>query len=85
MSSSGLPLMVALAMVEARSSVGLARRDAVSSVKYWNISSSAPMLSSMVPRCSSSSSLPNSSCVQRSMEAKSDSGTPSSVMIMYSG
>ena len=72
-SDSGSPSSVALAIVEAKSSVGFARREAVSSVKYWNISSSAmPCSSMLVPRLYSSSSLPKSSWVSLSMNAKSE-------------
>ena len=50
------------------------------------MSSSAAMLSSEeVPRWNSSSSLPNSSWVSCSIRGKSDSGSPSSDMITYSG
>ncbi len=48
MSDSGSPSITALAIAEARSSVGFSRRDAVSAVKYWNISSSADIWSSAV-------------------------------------
>ena len=40
-SDSGSPSIVALAIAEAKSSVGFSRRDAVNAVKYSNISSSA--------------------------------------------
>ena len=41
MSDSGSPSMRALAIADARSSVGCSRRDAVTPLKYWNMSSSA--------------------------------------------
>ena len=87
MSDSGSPSIIAFAMAEARSSVGFSRRETVSAVKYWNISSSAGIWSSPsdVPRLNSSSSLPNSSCVSCSIIGKSDSGMPSSERITYSG
>ena len=72
---SGSPSIMALAIADARSSVGFSRREAVSAVKYWNISSSAGIWSSVdVPRLNSSSSLPNSSWVSCSINGKSDSG-----------
>jgi hypothetical protein len=51
------------------------------------ISSSAPMLSSMVPRCSSSSSLPNQFLrpAQHRGEVRFGHANSSNVMIMYSG
>ena len=66
MSDSGSPSILALAIADARSSVGFSRRDAVNAVKYSNISSSADIWSSpsMLPRLNSSSSLPNSSWVR---------------------
>lgn len=82
MSDSGSPSMQAFAMVDARSSVGFARRAAVSAEKYSNISSSEFIFSSAgVARLSSSSSLPTSSWVSVRIFGKSDSGTPSSDMI----
>ena len=41
MSDNGSPSMVALAIAEAKSSVGFSRREAINAVKYSNISSSA--------------------------------------------
>ena len=58
MSDNGSPSIRALAIADARSSVGFSRRDAVSAVKYWNISSSADICSTDVaPRLYSSSAV----------------------------
>lgn len=86
MSDRGSPLIVALAIADARSSVGCSRREAVTAVKYVNISSSAAICSSFVlPRCNSGSSLPNIFWVYLSIRGKSSSGRPSIDMITYSG
>ncbi|SHW63899.1 Uncharacterised protein [Mycobacteroides abscessus subsp. abscessus] len=76
------PSTRALAMVEAKSSVGCWRRDAVSPLKYPKKSSSAISCSSgVVPRWNSESSPPKSSWVSLSIRSKSDSGMPSSDMM----
>ncbi|SHV93857.1 Uncharacterised protein [Mycobacteroides abscessus subsp. abscessus] len=70
MSLSGSPSTRPLAIADARSSVGLARRDAVSAAKYWKKSrSTANSSSGDWPREYSSSSPPNISCVSVCMRS----------------
>ena len=65
---TGAPSIVALAMTEARSSVGWARRSSVSCEKYTKKSLTTAIRSSIdCPRDSSSSDDPNSSWVSCSM------------------
>ena len=85
-SDSGSPSIVALAIAEARSSVGFSRRDAVSAVKYWNISSSAGIW--LLRRCAALELVVVAAeqlLGELEHQREVGLGQPSSDMIMYSG